>query len=80
MPFIERSLASLFNTSMETSQFPDLWKFAWVTPIFKEGDKAGMFNYRPISVLPVIARLFYKLIANQLYQHMNDNGYFSSEQ
>ena len=80
MPFIEKSLADLFNTSIETSQFPDLWKSARVTPIFKEGDRAEMSNYRPISVLPVIARLFEKLIANKLYQHMNDNGYFSFEQ
>ena len=80
MPFIEKLLADLFNTSIETSQFPDLWKSARVTPIFKEGDKAEMSNYRPISALPVIARLFEKRIANKLYQHMNDNGYFSSEQ
>ena len=39
MPFIEKSLANLFNTSIETSQFPDMWKCARVTPIFKEGDK-----------------------------------------
>ena len=39
-----------------------------------------MSNYRPISVLPVIERLFEKLIANKLYQHMDDNEYFSSEQ
>ena len=39
-----------------------------------------MSNYRPISVLLVISRLFEKLIANQLYQHMNDNGSFSFEQ
>ena len=51
--FYRKSLADLFNKSIETSQFPDLWKFARVTPIFK---------------------------ANQLYQHMYDNGYFSSEQ
>ena len=37
-------------------------------------------NYRPISVLPVISRLFEKLIANQLYQYMNDNRHFSSGQ
>ena len=61
-------------------QFPDLLKFARVTPIIKEGNKAEMSNYRPISVLSVITRLFEKLIANQLYQHINDNGYFSSEQ
>ena len=80
LPFIENSLACLFNTSLETSQFPDSWKLARVTPIFKEGDKAEKSNYRPISVLPVISRLFEKLVANQLYQHIYDNGYFSSEQ
>ena len=80
LPFIENSLACLFNTSLETSQFPDSWKLARVTPIFKEGDKAEKSNYRPISVLPIISRLFEKLVANQLYQHMHDNGYFSSEQ
>ena len=80
MPFIEKSLVDLFNTPIETSQFPDLWKFAKVTPISKEGDKAEMSNYRPISVLPVITRLFEKFIANQLYRYINDNGYFSFEQ
>ena len=54
LPFIENSLAFLFNTSIETSRFPDSWKVARVTPIFKDGDKAEKSNYRPISVLPVI--------------------------
>ena len=80
LPFIENSLACLFNTSLVTSQFPDSWKLARVTPIFKEGDKTEKSNYRPISVLPVISRLFERLVANQLYQHRNDNGYFSLEQ
>ena len=57
--------ADLLNRSIETSQFPDLWKFApGVTLICKEGDKAEMSNYRPISVLPIISRIFDKLIAN----------------
>ena len=80
MPFFEKSFGDLFNTSIEASQLPELWKFAKVTPLFKEGNTAEMSNHRPISVLPVIARLFEKLNANQLYQHMNDDGYFSSEQ
>ena len=80
LPFIENSLAFLFNTSIETSRFPDSWKVARVTPIFKEGDKAEKSNYRPISVLPVISRLFEKLVTNQLYQYMNDNGHFSPGQ
>ena len=53
LPFIEDSLACLFNTSLVTSQFPDSWKLARVTPIFKEGDKAEKSNYRPISTKPI---------------------------
>ena len=78
--FIENSLAFLFNTSIETSQFPDSWKVARVTPIFKEGDKTEKSNYRPISVLPVISRLFEKLVFDQLYQYMKENGLFSPDQ
>ena len=48
-----------------------------VTPIFKEGDKSDQQNYRPISVLPVILRLFEKLITDQLYHYKNENGHFS---
>ena len=80
LPFIGNSLAVLFNTSIETSQFPDSWKVARVTPIFKEGEKTNKSNYRPISVLPVISRLFEKLVTDQLYQHMNENGQFSNDQ
>ena len=62
LPFIGNSLAFMFNTSIQTSMFPDSWKIARVTPIYKNGDRADKSNYRPISVLPVISRLFEKLI------------------
>ena len=65
------SLADLLKTSIQ-SQFPDLWQFARVTLVFKEGDKAEMSNYHPVSVLSVIARLFAKLVANPLRQHINE--------
>ena len=80
LPYIDTSLAFLFNTSIETSQFPDSWKVARITPIFKDGDRAEKSNYRPISVLPVISKLFEKLVFNQLYQYMNENGIFTSDQ
>ena len=80
LPYIENSLAFLFNTSIETSQFPDSWKVARITPIFKDGDKTEKPNYRLISVLPVISKLFEKLVFNQLYQYMKDNGLFTFDQ
>ena len=69
LPSNDNSLAILFNISIETSQFPDSWKVARVAPIFKEGDKTEKPNYRPISVLPVISRLFEKLVFEQLYDY-----------
>ena len=72
-PYIENALVFMFNTSLETSQFPDCWKNARITPIFKEGDRAERSNYRPISVLPVISRLFEKLVFNQLYEYLVKN-------
>ena len=38
MPYIEKPLADICNTSVETGQFPDLWKFSRVMQIFMEGD------------------------------------------
>ena len=56
LPFIETSLAIMLNTSIETSQFPKLWKLARITPIYKGGDRSDKSNYSPISILPVILR------------------------
>ena len=67
MPFIEDSLVYLFNTSLETSQYPDHWKIARVSPIFSDGDKTEKSNSRAISVLPVVSKLFKKPVFNQLY-------------
>ena len=40
LPFVAKSLLKIFNTSLETSKFPDTWKTARVAPIFKDGDKS----------------------------------------
>ena len=80
LPYIENSLAFLFSTSIETSQFPDSWKVARITRIFKDGDKTEKSNYRPISVLLVISKLFEKLVFNQLYLYIKENGLFTSDQ
>ena len=75
-PYIENSLAFLFNTSIDTSRFPDSWKVARITLISKDGDRTVKSNYRPISVLPVISKLFEKLVFNQLHHCMKENGLY----
>ena len=82
-PYVSRILMLIFiifNTSIETSTFPVSWKIARVTPIYKEDEKSEKFNYRPISVLPVLSRLFEKLIYDQLYQYLERGGFLTSDQ
>ena len=49
-------LAYINNLSLETGIFPDDWKLSKVTPIYKTGDKTLCENYRPISVISIIAK------------------------
>jgi hypothetical protein len=63
---INESLLFIFNLALVTGIFRDELKMAKVTPIYKEGDKSNCGNYRPISVLPVIAKILENLICDQL--------------
>ena len=65
-PVICNSICDIFNFSIFSGSFPESWKIAHVAPIFEEGKPDDHSNYRPISVLPVVSRIFEKLIYDQL--------------
>ena len=70
---ISSSLARIFNQCIQKNIFPDDFKVGRVTPIFKSLDKEDLNNYRPISVLATVARIFEKLLYEQFYQYFTDN-------
>lgn len=53
---------------------------AKVSAIFKSGDHEDLNNYRPISVIPTIARVFERLIYNQIYEYLTTNDLLNSKQ
>ena len=53
-----------------TGIFPSDWKIAKVSPIFKNGSKSDLNNYRPTSVILTVAKIIY----NHLYHYLNANG------
>ena len=69
-PAIVHGLTNLFNASIRLGQFPTEWKEANVTPVPKMGTKHDVTNYRPISVIPVLAKVFESLIHLQLYDYL----------
>ena len=74
---LSKPLAAIFNSSLETGNFPDIWKIARVTAIFKSGQKNNMNNYRPISVLSVFSRLLEKLGHDQVSHYLEAQSKFS---
>ena len=60
------SLKDCFNSCLDKTFFPDSLKRATITPVFKEGDPTNVKNYRPISILPTVSKVFENIIAQQL--------------
>ena len=73
-------LVNIFNVSFQRAIFIDDWKLAKVTPVFKEGNKADCGNYRSISVISVVAKLFEKLVYQQLRSFMTLNNILVEQQ
>ena len=59
-------LAQLFNVSIENQIFPNDLKYANVTPIFKKYENVNKENYRPISILPSISKIFERSMFKQI--------------
>ena len=70
---ISNSLTGI-NASIINNLFPVDFKVGRVTPLFKGDSREDLNNYRPITVLPTIARIFERLIYNQLYTYFTENN------
>ena len=63
---VAKPLCLLFNRSLNEGLYPDNWKIANVTPLFKKGDKSEVSNYRPVSLLSCCGKLFERLVFKHL--------------
>ena len=78
--FISTPLCHIFNMSLQEGKFPNALKIAKVTPIYKKGSKDAPGNYRPISVLPVIGKIFEKIVNKQLMDFLEVNNMLEPHQ
>ena len=74
-------LCHIFNLSLKTGVFPQIWKTASVQPIFKnKGQRTDPKNYRPIALLPSISKVFEHFVQKQLLDYCLTNAIIPDEQ
>ena len=65
-------IRDMANTIINRGQFPESLKLAQVTPIYKKDDPFIEKNYRPVSVLPTLSKLYERVISDQLTSHFEN--------
>ncbi|KAK3105561.1 hypothetical protein FSP39_000518 [Pinctada imbricata] len=77
---ITKPLQHIINLSIRTGEFPNALKHARITPIFKKDDTSNPGNYRPISILPTLSKLFEKHIATQIRNFLDNFNILHDDQ
>ena len=71
---ISDPLTQIINLSLQTSKFLNLCKIAKLKTLFKKGSRTEAKNYRPISLLPLLSKLFEKVVHIQTETFLNSNN------
>lgn len=64
-------LHSIYTLSLRSGVFPERWKVSYITPVFKNGKRSDIKNYRAISKMPIFAKIFDSLVATKLGASFN---------
>lgn len=63
----------IFNESISSCKFVDVWKRDRVVPLHKAGDEHLVNNNRPVSILPVISKIIEHHVFNSFYEYLSMN-------
>ena len=75
-----KPLTLLFENSIKSFCYPDIWKRSNIIPVHKKNDKQLVNNYRPISLLPCFVKIFEKIIFNKIYHFLLEENLLNPNQ
>ena len=70
-PVLSKPITQLCNLSIKLSVFPDDCKIAKLKPLYKKGSNVDPKNYRPISLLPLVSKIFEKIVHIQTQEYLD---------
>ena len=69
-PVISTSLCDLYNKSLSQGIFPQEWKIANIVPVYKKGETEYAENYRPVSLLCLVSKVFERCVLNNIRENI----------
>ena len=78
--YITSPLVHIINSFIDNELFPENWKIARICPIPKIDNPTRPKDYRPISILPVLSKVFEKVILNQMLGHIDSQNIYKDTQ
>ncbi|XP_050710739.1 uncharacterized protein LOC126995293 [Eriocheir sinensis] len=73
-------LVKLFRLCLSTSTFPSCWKYAFIQPVPKKGDRSNPSNYRPIALLSCLSKAFESILNRKIQKHFSTSDLLSDRQ
>ena len=77
---LNRPLTLLINQTLSTGIFPNALKISRIKPLFKQGKSFLFTDYRPISLLPSMSKIYEYVVFEQLLKYIEDNKLFHQDQ
>ena len=71
---IHKPLEYIFRASLNDGNFPSEWKKVNIVPIHRKGDKQILKNHRPVSLFPIYAKIFERIIYNRIFEYLIENN------
>ena len=78
--YLVRPLSIIFQNYLNSCIYPSAWKKANVIPVSKKDNKQCVYNYRPVSLLPVFGKIFEELIFNEIYSFLDREKLLNTSQ
>ncbi|EYB82718.1 hypothetical protein Y032_0352g3250 [Ancylostoma ceylanicum] len=79
-PYLVSPLSYLFNLSFMRAEVPSRWRMSYVTPILKKPPSTSPYNFRPVSITSIFARMFEKLLKKRIELHLKEYSIISAFQ
>ena len=67
-------VAAIIRQTLSEGQLPDIWRDAWVTPVFKKGGRSDPANYRPVSLTCIVCKLAEHILCSHIRGHLDEQG------